>query len=307
MIWLTGCAPEHIYDLFQQGCKGQVEMVNSRGIYLELAGKRILLCHSRYGTVPNGVAMDDWEQLPSLLAVGQPVQVEKGVLRVPSGAWELRLRRIPRDTRILSPDPGQLKKGIKLLLANTKPTGLSALAHPLFTDTTCESNPHCDLALPTVKALLQALRMQSGIFPYRWLLKQALLQVLLQALLQALRDENIDAIHSLVNELLGLGPGLTPSGDDLLSGLLYGLRHSPARDGLACTALCDAIREQAGARTNAVSADYLLAILEDAPFDRMAAAWEHPVAGAAGLMQVGSNSGGEMLLGLVCAAQLLLK
>lgn len=278
MIWLTGCAPEHIYDLFQQGCKGQVEMVNSRGIYLELAGKRILLCHSRYGTVPNGVAMDDWEQLPSLLAVGQPVQVEKGVLRVPSGAWELRLRRIPRDTRILSPDPGQLKKGIKLLLANTKPTGLSALAHPLFTDTTCESNPHCDLALPTVKALLQALR-----------------------------DENIDAIHSLVNELLGLGPGLTPSGDDLLSGLLYGLRHSPARDGLACTALCDAIREQAGARTNAVSADYLLAILEDAPFDRMAVAWEHPVAGAAGLMQVGSNSGGEMLLGLVCAAQLLLK
>jgi hypothetical protein len=125
-----------------------------------------------------------------------------------------------------------------------------------------------------------------------------------QALLQALKKENTADIHKSVSFLLGLGPGLTPSGDDLLSGLLYGLRHSSARDSLACTNLTNTIRELAVERTNAVSADYLIALVNDAPFDLMAAAWEDPAGGAARLMQLGHNSGGEMLLGLMCAGML---
>ena len=115
-----------------------------------------------------------------------------------------------------------------------------------------------------------------------------------QALLQALKEENAADIYTSVSSLLGLGPGLTPSGDDLLSGLLYGLRHSSARDSLACTNLTNAIRELAAERTNAVSADYLMAITVDAPFDRMAAAWTDISVGAGELIQIGSNSGSEM-------------
>lgn len=273
---LSGCAPEHICQLLKKGCTGHVEMVNSRGIYLQLAGKRILLCHSGFGTVPNGVALDQWEQLPALLATGQPVQVEKDRLSLPSGSWQLELSSVPRDTRVLTPDKNWLDAGIQVLLANTKPTGLSSLAYPLFARMSPKMNLYCDMALPHVRALLQALR-----------------------------EENLDGIRCSVSGLLGLGPGLTPSGDDLLSGLLYGLRHSPVRDGFACTVLSDTIREMAPERTNAVSADYLIALADDAPFDCMAAAWEIP-AGAARLLQIGSNSGGEMLLGLLCAAQLWL-
>lgn len=273
MEQLTGIAPEHICQFLQQDGTGFVEMVNSRGIYLLLGAKHILLCHSRFGTVPNGIALDQWDRLPSLLAPGQPVRAENGVLYFPSVTFSFRLRSVPKDTQIHLPREDHLRTGIHLLLTNTKPTGLSALAYPLFTGQMPNMNVYCDMALPHIRALLKALE-----------------------------EENIYGIRQSASALLGLGPGLTPSGDDLLSGLLYGLRHSPARDTAACETLRDTIRELAVERTNAVSADYLIAIADDAPFDRMSAAWANPAAGAAELMQIGNNSGGEMLLGLLIAA-----
>lgn len=273
---ITGCAPEHICDLCHNGCSGQVEMVNSRGTYLLLEDKHILLCHRHFGVVPNGVAVDGWDLLPSLLTAGQPVQAEEMVLSFPSGSLELTLQSIPKDTRILHPDERRLEEGLKVLLANTKQTGLSCLAYPLFDGQMPPVNIYCSLALPHAKALLQALR-----------------------------EEDTAAIKASVSSLLGLGPGLTPSGDDWLSGLLYGLRHSAARDTAGCVALTTAIRELAPERTNAVSADYLLSITDDAPFDRMAAAWADPAVGSAELVQIGNNSGSEMLLGLLCAGSVL--
>lgn len=269
---LTGCAPEQICAHLRKACAGCVEMVNSRGVYLQLGERRILLCHSGYGTVPNGIALDGWEHVYSLLAAGQPVRAEKGMLFFPCAQWELQLRCVPRDTHIHIPDEKGLGAGLDILLANTKQTGLASLAYPLFTGQMPPMNLCCQMALNQVSALLQALQ-----------------------------EENTDTVRTSVSALLGLGPGLTPSGDDLLSGLLYGLRHSGARDTAGCIALTDAIREMAVQRTNAVSADYLLALADDAPFDLMAAAWEDPAAGAAALIQVGSNSGTEMLLGLLCA------
>lgn len=273
---IIGFAPEHICALFQNS-SGCVEMVNSRGIYLQLGGHHILLCNSSYGTVPNGVAVEHWDRLPALWAVGQPAQAKEMALTFPAGAFELELQSIPKDTQILFPTENDLDKGIKFLLAHAKETGLSSLVCPLFTGDMPKLNVYCQMALPYV-----------------------------QALLQAIKEENTAVICESVSSLLGLGPGLTPSGDDLLSGLLYGLRHSTARDSLACAALTNAIRELAPERTNAVSADYLLAMAEDAPFDRMAAAWKNP-ANAADLLEIGNNSGSEMLLGLLCAGAVLSK
>ena len=273
MEWMTGTAPEHICALLREGCTGCVEMVNSRGIYLQLEGRRILLCHSRFGTVPNGVSLEEWDRLPSLLAPGQQVRVENGFLYFPSVAFELRLRSVPRDSRIHFPTDEELRTGIQILLANAKPTGLSPLVYPLLAGETPNRNLYCDIALPHV-----------------WVL------------LRALQEEKKEQIKESVCALLGLGPGLTPSGDDLLSGLLYGLRHSGARNTVACEMLGDTIRETAPERTNAVSAEYLTAVAEDAAFDRMSAAWTDPAAGAAGLLEIGNNSGSEMLLGLLLAA-----
>jgi len=270
---LIGRAPEHICALFREGRTGTVEMVNSRGIYLAIGGRHILLCHSHFGTVPNGVAVDGWDRLYPLLATGQPVQAEKQKIIFPSGTLELQ--SISKDTHILFPEKESLQTGIEILLTQAKETGLSSLVHPLFSGEIPKMNLYCEMALVHVRGLLRALK-----------------------------ENDAAGIFQSVNFLLGLGPGLTPSGDDLLSGLLYGLRHSPLRDTSASIALRNAIRELAGERTNAVSADYLMAIADDAPFDRMAAAWADPANGAADLLRIGSNSGGEMFLGLLCAANL---
>ena len=225
--------------------------------------------------MPNGVAVEAWEQLPSLLAPGQPVAVKDGQLLLVSGALKLQLHSVPKETNTVSPDEMWLQEGVNLLIANRKETGLSSLVYPLFTEQTPELNPYCRVALPHVRALLQGLK-----------------------------EDKTEEISPSVCALMGLGPGLTPSGDDLLSGLVYGLRHSPIRDSAACNTLITTIREFAPERTNAVSADYLLAMADDAPFALMAEAWKDPAAGAA-LMQIGSNSGSEMLLGLLCAGSVL--
>lgn len=276
MELFTGHAPEHICALFQAAYTGQVEMVNSRGIYLEISHRHVLLCEDRFGTVPNGVALAQWAHLPAMLSPGQTFQMENGVLHFPRVSLSLQLRSIPKDTQIHLPNKEALYAGVQKLLSKTKYTGLSPLAYPLFAGQMPNMNPYCQAALPHVQALLEALQQENGA-----------------------------NLQNSVEPLLGLGPGLTPSGDDLLSGLMYGLRHSPARDNPPSVALRHAILEMAPQRTNAVSADYLTAIANDAPFDPMAAAWRNPAMGAAPLMAIGNNSGSEMLLGLMCAAWLL--
>lgn len=275
MEHFTGCAPEHIYDLFDRGCSGSVAMVNSQGMYLALGESLVLLCSSRFGVVPNGAALCRWERLPGLLAPGEPVQLRDLVLTLPSGSIRLELQRICRETCICIPEKGALHGALEQLLAQTGETGLSALVYPLFSPEVHPLNACCQLALPLVQELLRSL--QTG---------------------------DIPLLRRCVCSLLGLGPGLTPSGDDLLCGLVYGLRHSPARDTAACAALSAAIREFAPRQTNAVSADYLLAVAADAPFRAMARAWQTPGVGAASLMELGSNSGREMLLGLLCAGSI---
>ena len=62
----------------------------------------------------------------------------------------------------------------------------------------------------------------------------------------------------LARRLLGLGPGLTPSGDDLLAGLLLGARAF----GVPLADLAEVIAEQAPRRTTALSARLLRHAIE---------------------------------------------
>jgi hypothetical protein len=55
--------------------------------------------------------------------------------------------------------------------------------------------------------------------------------------------------------LAGLGPGLTPAGDDFLAGVMWGLRFSP--DGRDVDTLCATIAAAAAPRTTLLSAALL--------------------------------------------------
>ena len=150
---------------------------------------------------------------------------------------------------------------------------------PLSPD--AQNNPYCTRAMPILKELLCALS-----------------------------DRNSERINNAVSHLLGLGIGLTPSMDDRLLGMLYGLLRSPSQQALAAV-LRQAIISHAPSRTNAISAAYLEAVASGGCFERLDHIIEtlssnSPI-NIAPLLEIGSSSGSEMLLGLLLATKIAMK
>jgi hypothetical protein len=122
------------------------------------------------------------------------------------------------------------------------------------------------------------------------------------------RGDTVAALGPTV-DLLGLGIGLTPSGDDYLVGLLAGMEAAgdPARFGLA-----EAIGRQAPARTTAISAASLRHAARGAFSERLhdlllalargdVAGLETPIRR---VMAYGATSGTDTLVGLLAALDL---
>lgn len=255
-------------------------MVNSAGIYFTLGEQVYLLCDESWGVVPIGVSVADFGTAASHLAVGQKVIAAKGVLRIPGG----KILLMPRDVaeEPCAPDSGKWERAAELLAACGKTTGLSALCRPLLLGEPLDgANVFCQRAEGPLKALIHAIV-----------------------------TEKPEDIPSAVSPLLGLGVGLTPSGDDVLTGLLYGLRRSVLKETPGVRALTEAVTAQAPERTNRVSNTYLRAIAAGAPFERLENAWKgldrRFPAMEEGLLEIGSNSGSEMLLGLLLAAKCMM-
>lgn len=254
-------------------------MANSAGIYLELDGKILLLCDERWGPVPNGIAIAEFTDFANRLALKAGTEVFCRDGRLHFGANWITIAQTEKP----EPDWGhricreRWQEGIRSLRGRKK--GLAPLAEPLLEGKAApDNNPLCALALPRLEKLMQSLRKGDG-----------------------------SALEEAVTSLLGLGPGLTPSGDDVLCGLLWGLNHSPYGNHGLKAILC----REAGKRTHPVSAAYLTAIAEGEVFGRLAEAWS----GLTGreesnferLLEVGSSSGGDLLLGLLLAGKLCME
>jgi hypothetical protein len=112
-------------------------------------------------------------------------------------------------------------------------------------------------------------------------------------------------------DLVGLGEGLTPSGDDILVGVLAGLdalAEIPGGASMERSALCAALRPEHLARTNTLSAQMLAAAsagLYAEPVLWMAQALPAETAAvdraAATLLSMGHRSGVDTLRGLAAA------
>jgi len=123
-----------------------------------------------------------------------------------------------------------------------------------------------------------------------------------------------DAATTAATSLLGVGPGLTPSGDDVLAGFLTGA----AAFGLDATALREATEVLAPARTTALSAALLwhaargecideLAGLAAELTDQRPRGPELARHAVSRLLSVGHSSGAALTLGLVTAAESALR
>lgn len=124
----------------------------------------------------------------------------------------------------------------------------------------------------------------------------------LAVLLVATAARDASACVAAARGLLGLGPGLTPAGDDCLAGWLAGLRAAGARGrGLAETAgpgLLGAARERTGPLSRAFLAAAAVGAVAE-PVRRFVAAPD--AARLQGLLGLGATSGADLLAGYLLA------
>jgi hypothetical protein len=117
------------------------------------------------------------------------------------------------------------------------------------------------------------------------------------------------ALGAEVEELIGLGPGLTPSGDDYLGGVLIGLRWLGR--GAHADSLWRWLAPRLAQRTSAISAAHLAAAAAGEGHEALhevldnLAAWETPslTASLGRLDAVGHSSGWDALAGIVAVAR----
>ena len=279
---ITAGIPAHIQNLLHPGMTGEVILVSSSGIYLKFDEQIVLLCDRNWGILPIGIGVADFDRAVSLLhpQQGQRVTMTENGLSFPSGDIQLVLQKSSSGTaRNSTPRIVRIRQAAEELAALRKERGISMLVLPLV------------LGRPPEQSL--KLNPYSA-YGYHYLSK----------LMIALENGDSDEIHSCVEKLLGLGPGLTPSADDCLLGMLYVFRALPQKAS-AGALLRESIRQLCDRCTNQISAAYLKAMIAGAPFERMELIFK----GLCGeeppdvekITQIGSSSGSEMLLGMLIA------
>ncbi len=150
----------------------------------------------------------------------------------------------------------------------------------------------------------------------RWLLDQPLPFPLeharprFDAVREALTRNDAAAFEAAALRLLGLGHGLTPSGDDFIGAIFFALANAPREAWRAdMPAMQARIHEAAQTATNAISAALLDDLMAGASYRALhellaalqdgGAATIHHTTQA--LLRVGASSGADMLAGLLLA------
>ena len=135
------------------------------------------------------------------------------------------------------------------------------------------------------------------------------------AVRDALQAKHSKALQAAALRVLGLGNGLTPSGDDFLGGIFFAYAHAckPYPNWLAGLPALEAnLREACGTSTNQISAALLASNMAGTSFgelhDMLDALESNDsrfiAASVDALLGVGSSSGADMLAGLLLALTL---
>ena len=130
------------------------------------------------------------------------------------------------------------------------------------------------------------------------------------ALRVALARGDLPNFEAAALRVLGLGPGLTPSGDDLLGGIFFILAHAPRPDWVAALPTVHArLRAECATATNVISAALLSDLMDGHGYrllhDFVAAldgGRRRDIACAAtALLRLGASSGADLMAGVLLA------
>lgn len=133
----------------------------------------------------------------------------------------------------------------------------------------------------------------------------------LQGLLSGFRENSPTQIRLSLEQLIGLGPGLTPSMDDFLTGTLCTLHYADRYWGIripSSETLSKAVQMLAPERTGKYSKAYLMAAAQGQRFqliEKVLSTFSEDA--VLGLMAVGGHSGADMLTGLLWTMEHIVK
>ena len=257
----------------------------------------LTLVSSEKGNLSQGIRLRTPPQFTFLnqLRVGQPVACRGGILRISGSDLSVDLRTASLwhiDLKGLRVDLHQCDMAQAWAVAwlelgkHRRGNGISAMitAMPLP-----RQNP---VTSPGIKILVE----------------RAVQTV--PALIDATRDFQVDGAITAIRPLIGLGPGLTPSGDDFIVGYLAGLWSTAGSDSsrLRFMSSVGAWLSQAAAGTNAISCTYIKSAVNgnvSEPIATLAQCFGQAksidsVRDATGTaLQVGNTSGADGVLGLL--------
>ena len=273
-----------IFALVQNELAGEVLLTTSKGIYLKFPTRILLLTEDKFGIIPIGLAMHRFVDFVTLVAPkeGQPVIIKNSTIQFPGGILLVQWVTEEPMIHLATPLDYQIRLCAESLVGKCNIRSVAKLASPLLLGRDYfEANTLCNCSRPN-----------------------------LQLLLDGIRENSASDIDTAVGHLLGLGFGLTPSLDDVLNGLLYGLyRLAPQK--ASTVFLAEAILKLSPSRTNEISSAYLNAIAQGGTFSLLDQILMDLCADVpldiSSILQIGSSSGSEMLFGLLLAAQISLK
>ncbi|MDR7522718.1 MAG: DUF2877 domain-containing protein [Armatimonadota bacterium] len=275
--------PSPLADLREGTARGRVLAVFERSAYLDVAGRIVALAPAGLGRGPLTITLDRFRALRPL-APGEAVALDGGLLRVgghtvglrPSAVWDPALPTVASAAVA----PGVVLREVR---RGASEASVAALLDP--PRGAGPTSPH--------GTLLGALRRG------------------LEVIGDFLDDRaGADAVAGAVAEAIaGRGPGLTPSGDDLLAGIMHAATVWPwlASRGRGAD-LRTVLRDAAAPRTTRISAAYLDAAaggLASEPWHALVAGLRQSSAAACAavrrLLTVGETSGADALTGFCWA------
>ena len=231
----TMCFSGVIHSIFQHACNVRLE--SDAVLTLVSSEKGNLSQGIRLGTPPTFTFLKQ-------LRMGQPIACRGGILRISGSELSVDLRTASLwhiDLKGLRVDLRQRNTAQAWVVA-----WLELAKH------------RRGIGISTMIAAIPAPRQNPMTSPWITALVEQAVQTV-SALIEATRTFQVDCAITAIRPLIGLGPGLTPSGDDFIVGYLAGLWSTAGSDSsrLRFMSSLGAWLSQAAAGTNAISCTYI--------------------------------------------------
>jgi len=222
-----------ILDQLRAGGEGIVEGVHRSAINVRTNGHLVTVAHESLGGLPNGILIDPPIALDQIgIALGMPVQFDGTALRVPGASSVVLLRGAATWSPAMPVVRG---------LGQAERSGRAERALELAAD----GAPRVGLGPLLVSMVNQDASVGS--------LGRAAAGAL-ASVVEELDSDRGEPAAAAALPLIGLGPGATPSGDDLLVGLAAGLA---ATDHPVARPFAAGVAREAVGRTTSVAESYL--------------------------------------------------